>query len=167
MHILKKIAARASQLVALIGAIALIFMLVHVAADVLLRNTLQTPIPATNEIVSRYYMVLIAFLPIAYVENTRSMVSVEVIEGMLGKALLKVSDLFVLMITVPVYACLTWVTFIAAIQNWEIGSFVDVQGIQIPIWPSYFLPAFGFLLALIISFIRVISIFHWEDANER
>jgi TRAP-type C4-dicarboxylate transport system permease small subunit len=74
-----------AQFLALVGAIGVLLMMLHVGADIASRNIFGRPIPATNEIVSRYYMVLIAFLPLAWVEQRRrSMVSVEVLDSVLG-----------------------------------------------------------------------------------
>ena len=42
---------------ALIGAVAVIALMLHVVADVAMRNLTNTPIPATFEIVTHYYMV--------------------------------------------------------------------------------------------------------------
>lgn len=156
MNTLEKAADRLSQGLALIGSIGLIAMLVHVTLDVALRNTIATPIPATNEIVSSYYMVLIVFLPLAWVEKSRTMITVEVMEMVLTPLGRRLSDAAVGLLATVVYATLGWVTLQVALKNMRIGSFVDVLGHKVATWPSYFLPTAGFFLAALVTALRVV-----------
>ena len=99
-------------------------------------------------------MVLIAFLPLAWVERGRAMISVEVIEAALPAPVRRLSDALVALLAAVIYAAIAWVSWDVALKNWKIGSFVDVLGHQIPIWPSYFLPPAGFLLAALVVLLR-------------
>ena len=155
---LDHIASRIAQGLALIGSIGLLMLLVHVAAEVVARNLVGRPIPATNQIVSHYYMVLIAFLPLAWVEHSRAMISVELFEAMLPAALRRVSDFLVALIALVIYAAITWVTWGDFVKNFNVGSFVDVLGWKLPIWPTYFLPPLGFALAAVIMGWRAVRI---------
>ena len=49
-----------------LGALALVAMMVHVTADVVLKITLNWPVAGTLEIVSYVYMVACTFLPLAH-----------------------------------------------------------------------------------------------------
>jgi TRAP-type C4-dicarboxylate transport system permease small subunit len=157
MHRLETLTDRVAQILALIGSLGVLAMLVHVGIDVAARNIFERPIPATNEIVSRYYMVLIAFLPLAWVERRRSMVSVELLDMALSPGAIRVSDVLVSLFSTLVYATIAWVTLLTAVQNWRIGAYVDVLGQQLPIWPSYFLPPAGFLLAALVTLMRAVN----------
>jgi TRAP-type C4-dicarboxylate transport system permease small subunit len=147
MDFLDRAAERLARGVALIGALGVLALLVHVAADVATRNLFGRPIPATNEIVSRYYMVLIAFLPLAWVERERTMISVEVLDAVMSPAVRRVSDVATALLATVIYAAIAWVTWGDALANLRTGSFVDVLGREIPVWPTYYLPPAGFLLA--------------------
>ena len=46
-------------------------MMLHVSADVTGRYLLRRPIDGTTEIVSAYYMVIVAYLPWAYLAQER------------------------------------------------------------------------------------------------
>ncbi len=148
---------RISQGLALIGSVGLVALLLHVGAEVIARNLLSSPIPATNQIVSHYYMVLIAFLPLAWVERSRAMISVELIEGFLPAPLRRLSDALVAALACVIYAVLAWVTWSDALKNFKVGSFVDVLGHQLPTWPTYFLPPLGFGLAAVVTGFRAIQ----------
>lgn len=154
MQMLERAADRVAQGLALIGALGVVAMLLHVGADVVARNLFDRPIPATNEIVSRYYMVLIAFLPLAWVERGNAMVSVELLDMVMPPGLRRVSDLLVALIASVIYAAIAWVTLQSALSEWRVGSFVDVLGREVPVWPTYFLPPAGFCLAALVTLLR-------------
>jgi TRAP-type C4-dicarboxylate transport system permease small subunit len=132
-------------------------LLVHVVLDVATRNLAARPIPATNEIVSRYYMVLIAFLPLAWVERNRSMVSVELLDMAMSPGMKRASDAVVALLAAVIYAAIAWVTWAEALRAFNTGSFVDVLGRRVPVWPTYFLPPLGFLLAALVTLLRAVT----------
>jgi TRAP-type C4-dicarboxylate transport system permease small subunit len=158
MDILERAADRVAQGLALIGALGVVALLLHVGVDVATRNLFGRPIPATNEIVSRYYMVLIAFLPLAWVERGRAMISVEVLDAVMSRPFRRVSDTAVAALAGVIYAAIAWVTWADAVKNWRIGSFVDVLGREVPVWPTYFLPPAGFLLAAAVTALRAVQV---------
>jgi TRAP-type C4-dicarboxylate transport system permease small subunit len=157
MQVLERAADRVAQGLALVGALGVLALLVHVTLDVLSRNLFQQPIPATNEIVSRYYMVLIAFLPLAWVERSRSMVSVELLDMAMPVRARRLSDALVALLATVIYAAIAWVTWEQAMRNFATGSFVDVLGRRVPVWPTYFLPPAGFFLAALVTALRTIT----------
>ncbi|MBW8637256.1 TRAP transporter small permease [Hoeflea sp. WL0058] len=151
MQRLSDIIERIVRLLALLGALGVIAMMLHVALDVTMRGLFGAPIPATVEIVSHYYMVFIAFLPLAWVERRNGMVSVEVLEGLLPAPLLRVSDLLVAILVTAIYATIAIITWKTAMTNFNSGSFVIVLNYRIPTWPTYFLPPAGFGLAAFVT----------------
>jgi TRAP-type C4-dicarboxylate transport system permease small subunit len=157
MQFLERAADRVAQGLALVGAVGIAAMLVHIGVDVLTRNLLGRPIPATNEVVAGYYMVLIAFLPLAWVERNRGMVSVDLLEGAMSPRVRHVSDLFVALLATALYLVIAWVGWQAAMSRWNIGAFIDVLGYRLPIWPTYFLPPTGFLLAAMMTLLRAVQ----------
>lgn len=157
MERLERTADRVAQGLALVGSVGVLALLVHVGLDVLTRNLFGRPIPATNEIVSHYYMVLIAFLPMAWVERERAMVSVEILDPVLSERARLASDLLVALLASAVYVLIAWVNWRAGLSRWAVGSFVDVLGHRIPIWPTYFLAPVGFLLAALVTLLRAVQ----------
>jgi TRAP-type C4-dicarboxylate transport system permease small subunit len=157
MQALERMADRVAEALALVGSLGVLALLAHVTLDVVSRNLFQQPIPATNEIVSRYYMVLIAFLPLAWVERRRAMVSVELLDMAMSPGMKRVSDALVALLATVIYAAIAWVTWAEALKAFGTGSFVDVLGRRVPVWPTYFLPPAGFLLAALVTLLRVVS----------
>lgn len=142
---------------AVIGAIATVLLMLHVFADVLMRNLYNRPIPATFEVVTNYYMIALAFIPLAWVERSGGMVQVEVINGALSPGMMRLSNALVALISAVIYAVLAWVTWSVAMRNMGIGSYVMTNEIRVPTWPAYWLPPLGFTLAAAVSALRLID----------
>ncbi|GEO84764.1 MULTISPECIES: TRAP transporter small permease [Alphaproteobacteria] len=151
-------ADRVFRLIALLASIGIIAMMIHVCADVIWRTVSGRPLPATVEIVSRYYMVFVAFLPLAWVEQRRAMISVEIAEGFMTTPVRVFSDIAVALFSCAVYAVMTWTTWEMALKNYATGTFVMALNQQVPVWPSYFLPPFGFGLAAFATALRGVDI---------
>jgi TRAP-type C4-dicarboxylate transport system permease small subunit len=139
---------------ALIGGAGVVIMLVHITGYVALRLIVSAPIPATVEIVSSYYMVMIAFLPLAWAERRGEMISIEVFSGLYRGAVRRGVDVFVAVVTAAVYLVLTYTTWLVALKEFEAGSFVISLNVAIPTWPSYFLLPVGFALATVVALYR-------------
>lgn len=143
-------------LLAIIGALAIGALMMHVFIDVVMRNLSNRPIPATYEIVTNYYMIALAFIPLAWVERGGGMVQVEVIDTFLGKRMLDWSDRLVALISTLIYGTLAWVTFDSALKTFATGAFVMAQSVRVPTWPAFFLVPIGFGLAALVTLIRMI-----------
>ena len=67
MQKLERIAERLTLLLGYIGVLAILAMMVHIVTDIILRSAADNGVPATEELVTRYYMVTLALLPLAWV----------------------------------------------------------------------------------------------------
>ena len=74
-----KILAAVASAYAVIGAISVALMMLHITADVIGKFVFNHPLPGTIPIVSQFYMVFATFLPLAMVERANSHISVEII----------------------------------------------------------------------------------------
>jgi len=155
MELIFRIRDMSLTALAVIGAAAILALMLHIMADVVLRNSINQPVPATYEIVTNYYMVALAFVPLAWLERTGGMVSVEVINGFLGPRTRDLSDRLVALISTVIYSALAWVTFEASLKTFVSGTFVMAQSLAIPTWPAYFLPPLGFALAATVTLTRI------------
>jgi TRAP-type C4-dicarboxylate transport system permease small subunit len=103
-------------------------------------------------------MIILAFVPIAWVERRGGMVSVEVVDSLLPRAVLRASDVSVALFSAVVYAALFWVSWKAAAANTATGTFLMAQGTRIPTWPAFWLLPAGFLLAAAVALLRAITL---------
>jgi TRAP-type C4-dicarboxylate transport system permease small subunit len=157
MTLLNTLQDRLLSALAILGAVAILALMVHVGLDITLRNVANAPIPATYEIVSHYYMAALAFIPLAWVERSGGMVQVEVLEGVMGPRLVALSDRIVALISTVIYGALAWVTFEVALRNTGTGTFVMAQSTRVPTWPAFWLPPLGFGLAALVTAIRLVT----------
>lgn len=150
---------------AVIGGLAILTLMVHVFADVALRNFFNQPVPATYEIVTHYYMVALAFVPLAWLERSGGMITVEVTGSLMGPRATWISDKIVAVISTAIYAGLAWVTFKTSLDTFAKGTFVMAQSLSIPTWPAYFLPPLGFALAAAVTISRIFEPFGQHHEN--
>lgn len=153
---------------ALVGALAIVAMLVHVTVYVVMRHMLSSPVPATVEIVSRYYMVLIAFLPLAWAERRGDMITITIFENAFPPSGRRFVAIFVALVTIAAYALLTYTTWLVAMREFSAGSFVISLNVALPTWPGYFALPAGFGLAAVVSAYRAARLLaRPRDASER
>lgn len=139
---------------ALLGAVGVLAMLVHITAYVVMRNLASAPVPATVEIVSHYYMVAIAFLPIAWAERRGDMISVEIFGSLLAGRIGRINSIFVAVVTFGAYVALTYTTWIVAMREFSARSYVISLSVAIPVWPTYFILPVAFALAALVALYR-------------
>jgi TRAP-type C4-dicarboxylate transport system permease small subunit len=121
---------------------------------VVLRNVFRISLDTTPEVVARYYMVIVAFLPLAWLERRNGMVSVELLEWALGPRSRQASDIFVALFSALAYGVLAWTTARSALRHFEVGTFVEFLDYKMPVWHSHFLPPLGFFLASLVCLLK-------------
>jgi TRAP-type C4-dicarboxylate transport system permease small subunit len=167
MSYISGLADKLSRMLAFVAAIGVLAMMIHVCADILSRVLTGASLPATVEMVSYYYMLLVAFLPLAWVERRGGMISVELLDFMLSPRLRRVSDLLIAALGVVIYAVMAYASWLTAVRNYETGTFVVALQTKIITWPGYFLPPAGFALAAIIVTVRLLQIITGNEEPAR
>lgn len=140
---------------ALLGTLGILLMVVHITLDVVLRSTLSISIPATLELVTRYYLITLALLPLGWVEWRRNMISVEALEGMMSPVLIRISDVLVSLLSAAIYATLAVATWCKAMEQYQIGAYVMSLNVPMPVWPTYFVLPVAFALAALVCVVRL------------
>lgn len=145
-----------SHALALIAALAVGMMMIHVMADVLGKYLLNQPVPGTAEVVANYYMITAVFLPLAWVEATNAPIVVELVYDRLGPVarhrLLVLAD----MMSIAFYAALAWLSWTAAVQAWRIGERVEGMW-RVTTWPAKFMLPVGLVLACLLLILRLLG----------
>lgn len=147
--------ARTSMIFTLIGSAGILMMLFHICADVVFRQLLNAPIPATIDVVSRYYMISIAFFPLAWAEFRNDMISVEIFSAMFKGRAAIVKKITLYLITALIYFFLAIVTWQIAFKEFEVKSFTISLDVSIPIWPSYFILPIAFAVAGCVCLVKI------------
>ncbi|HBP70058.1 MAG TPA: TRAP transporter small permease [Alcanivorax sp.] len=145
--------SRMTTALTVVGGLAIALMMLHVTLDVVMRSFFNSPLPGTITVVSHYYMIIAAFLPLAFTEQKNSHISVEVFADLLGHH----GRRHLTGWTLP----LSGLVFVAmALQSWHEAN--AKQGIEasvvqgntsIPIWPTYYvLPVSFVLLSVVVAY---------------
>lgn len=143
MPVIGKIIGALIRVLSFVGTICIVLMMLHVAADVVMRYLFNTPLPGTLTIVSRYYMVLLVFLSLAAVEKQGAQITVEVVHDRLPALVRKGLAPLSFLLTSVVFALLAVRAAEVAWDQTRLGAAVAQGTTVIPVWPSYWPVAIG------------------------
>lgn len=156
MTAIGRLLRRTTDLTMIIGLIAVALMMFHITIDVVGKFVMNEPVPATIALVSSYYMVVIAFIPIAYAETRNSHITVEVMTELFPwRAQLHLYS-WSYLISALVYGLLTYRSWNEAMRAQEAGSFIMEQGTKLLVWPSYYLLPIGCGLMTVVLIYRFV-----------
>jgi len=139
----------------ILGGLAVVLMMLHVTADVLLRKLFAAPLPGTLAVVSNYYMVILAFVPLALAERRRAHIAVEVLVERLPERLKHWLEQVVLLPVGAALAIFAWRTWDIAGDKLESGASLVQGTASIVVWPSYYALPLGAGLMLLIVVYRL------------
>ncbi len=156
--------ARSIGVSTFVGMLAVALMMVHITADVIGKFLFNAPIPATIALVSNYYMVLLAFMPLAYAESRRAHISVEVLTELFPQRVQHHLYSWVYLLSAVVFAMLTYRTWQEARISHEMGTFAMEQSTKMITWPSYYILPIGCgLMTLVVLYRFAAYITRTED----
>lgn len=147
MRSLVLFSARLARLLGYAGALAVVAMMLHICLDVFLRDLFRISMNTVPEIVARYYMTALAFLPLAWLEIRRDMISVELLDFVLTNPARRLSDAVVLLLAAAAYGLLAWTNWTKAFSETRSGTLVEIATYKMPVWHSYYFAPAGFTLA--------------------
>lgn len=142
-----------------IAAILVIAMMLHVVFDVILKYSISNGFPATVEIVSNYYLVGLAFLPLALAEKQNAQISVEVVTSILPLSIQRGLLIVAWILSIITFAVLAHQTFLDAVEKQRIGAFIFSQGVRLFVWPCYYFLPIGFGLMVLTLAYRILALF--------
>jgi TRAP-type C4-dicarboxylate transport system permease small subunit len=124
--------------------------MLHVALDVLLRSPLfKISLYGTTEIVSAYYMIIIAFLPWPWVARYNQHIAADVFTELMPPRLRAWIAVVAHILTIAFVTLFTYQTYLAALKQTR-GNESWLAGIYyLSVWPSrWLLPIAGGLMLL-------------------
>jgi TRAP-type C4-dicarboxylate transport system permease small subunit len=149
------------------GAIAVLAMMVHVSADVIMKVALNQPIMGTLEIVSFVYMVGCTFLPLAHVQLSRTLIIVEVFTQKLPPEKNLRLDIAAAVLTVAYLLLLAIMGSVVALAKTEIGEAQDATYFDLPVWPMRWVFCASCGLAALIALYQLIDDFRLARFGRR
>ncbi len=149
------------------GAIAVLAMMLHVTADVLMKVALNQPIMGTLEIVSFVYMVGCTFLPLAHVQLSRTLIIVEVFTQNLAPEKNLRFDIGAAVLTVAYLLLLAIMGAVVAVAKTGIGEAQDATYFDLPVWPMRWVFCISCGLAGLIALYQLIDDFRLARFGRR
>jgi len=132
-----------------VSMIAGTLLMIHVSIDVTGRTIFNQPLPGTTEIVSAYYMILVAYLPWAWIARQDNHLSADLFTRMLPPHVAFWNDLGIKIVTIVYTGVFVWQTWLRAAQQMKGGEVWQAGAGYIPIWPSrWVLPIAAALMCL-------------------
>mgnify|MGYP003679547649 CR=1 FL=1 len=154
------------QITTVIAGIALILMMVHISTDVVAKYIFRIPMPGTITVVSNYYMVLVAFLPLAFTERRNGQISVEVVTTLLPAKYQRILNVFSLIFCASVFAALAWQGWVEAGRSQKVGTFEIEQNMKLLTWPARYLLPIGCGLIAMTLLVKIwIALRRGKDLN--
>jgi len=143
--------------IGLLGALTMIGLMLLTVADVFLRKFFNAPILGSFEM-TEFLLVALVFFAIPWAALKKANVKVDLIVGKLSQRAQAAFSSVTCLLSLIVTAFFGWYTIPQAIYILRLGSVSDM--LEIPVYPFYFVVAFGFflltfvLLANLIEFIQ-------------
>lgn len=150
MGFLERVNRAGISLLGWFGTCCLILMALQITLDVTLRHLFNAPLTGTIMFVSLFYMIVVAFVPLAQAEQNDAQISVEVVTELLPQRVQRVLSVLSLVISGIVFGGMCVRTWIEAVSKYKLGSFIIEGGVMIPTWPSYFFLPIGFGFACLV-----------------
>lgn len=140
---LGRLLGRGIDITTVIACAAVVFMMAQIAVDVTGRYIFNTSMPATIAMVANYYMVMVAFLPLALTERRNDHISVELVATQMPLGMQRHLYAWTHLFSGVVLGFLAYAGWIEATTKHAISAFIIERGIRVPVWPSYYLLPLG------------------------
>ncbi len=114
-------------------------MMTHIALDVAGRVIFSHPFSGTTEWVSAYYMVAVAYLPLAYIARNDDHIVVELFTRKMKPGNLLRLDTLVKIVTACYLGFFAWQTMIEALEEMHANEVWETATGFLPVWPSRWL----------------------------
>lgn len=136
-----------------VGATAVLLMMFQIVIDVVLRNLFSISVMGTTTFVTSYYMLIVAYLPLALAERMNSHIAVEVVAQLLKRRWREWMVAATWAASAVVAGLMAYALWGEAAKAYSHGSFTFERSMPIPIWPGYFVLPVGFgLYALVLVY---------------
>ena len=157
MYKLGRLLSKITDVTTIIGGLAIALMMVHITLDIVCRFVFNTPIPGTITIVSNFYMVIAAFVPLAFAEQKEAHISVEVLTERMPAFIQKHLAGWCLLVSGIVFALLTVRNWQEAVVKHRIGASIVQGDTSIVIWPTYYVLPIGFGLMTVVLLYKFVA----------
>lgn len=154
MHVIGKLVRGFALTLVFISGISLILMMLQTVADILLNNFFGAPIEGNLEVISSYHMVLVVFLPLAYVELRHEHINADLFVRLMSPRLQRVIYVFGALVSCCFFFALGWQTLLDAINSYQINE-VIMGSVYVTIWPAKLALPLGFTAIFLVLLLNI------------
>lgn len=148
---MERLSSAIVRVMTLLAGVGLVLMMLQVNADVAGRYLFTAPVPLTMELVTYYFMTLVAFLPLMALERRPGgLIHVELFYGFMPAGLRRWVFVFAMAAGAVYCGFAAWSAWHPATTAFAAGSYVG-SIYTIPSWPTRFVPVVGFALLCVAS----------------
>lgn len=130
----------------LLGSVGMMASMVICVADVIGTNFFDWPVPGALEI-TESTMVLIVFGALAFTQEKRGHIRVEILHGYVSPRLQSFMDLVTHLVALVFFALLAWYSFGELSYSWEIRE-STMGTVRFPLYPARLLLSAGTVLLI-------------------
>ena len=141
----------------LLGSLGMMLSMVICFADVVGTNFFDWPVPGTLEL-TESTMVLIVFGALAYTQEKRGHIRVELLHGYMSPRMKSLADLFTHFLALVFFVLLAWYSVGELSYSWEIQE-ATMGTIRFPLYPARTLLTAGAVLLVLQLVLDVIGDF--------
>lgn len=143
---------RVNHVIMIIGSILLGLMVLHTTFDVAMTYLANHPVEGTVEIVSRYYMVAIVFLPLAFIQAADKHIVAELFSEKMSGRQRQLCQCVTWVLMAAFGLALAWQCGQEAMRMTAINEQFQTSTYFLPTWPSRWIP----VLAGVLIFVQAI-----------
>ncbi|MEW5424808.1 TRAP transporter small permease [Amorphus sp. 3PC139-8] len=140
---------------AALGACVMGLMAVHVVTDVAFRYFAGFSLAGTTEIVSRYYMVTLIFLPLAYVQRKGQHIDASLLADLLSPRFQVLLGCLSAALMALYATLIGWRAATEALRATEISEKIQTADYFLLAWPARWIPVLAMALVVAISIIEL------------
>lgn len=137
---------KTSAALLVLGACAAGLMVLHIIVDVTGRYVFGAPLPGTVEIVARFYMIALAFMPLAYVQKRDEHFVATMFTDFLPARTKSALEGAISLVMCAVGILLAWATAEAAQHATATNEQVQAAAFILYTWPTRWVVPFGIIL---------------------
>ena len=136
-------------------AAGLVFVMIFpTTLDVILRYIFNAPLPEMFQL-TEFMMVAVVYLGIAYVQQLKDHIKIEIVTQWLPKKIQDALDLFGCLVGLVIFAIITWQSGRLAWEAWETQDYT-MGLVQFPLWPAKTILSVGIGLFCLRLFLDII-----------
>ena len=157
MHWLSAKVRRLAVFMVLLGSLGMLASMAICVADVIGTNVFNWPVPGTLEF-TESTMVLIVFGALAFTQEQRGHIRVEILHGLFSPRVQSFLDMLTHLVALVFFGLLAWYSFGELSYSWEIGE-ATMGTIRFPLYPARVLLSVGAVLLILQLALDVIADF--------